>query len=219
MNSKEITTLEFWSLGSSQARPGLVYHIPAHCLQLSREGAVLRQALEALTGLYRLEQTEEMSKRIWKKIFTEAPSAECQRFQFCLCVICVSGWTNAWHGFSLPPQKGFFLQWIQILRCELMHTPSWDEAGHYHILIFSKVHRALQVCVPGRRWSRSHWTEFREVGLCSEWMLDSLLFGLNRNWGRGVSPVILQIFVLLHRTKELHTTSLRDEQFLLLITL
>lgn len=59
---KEITTLEFWSLGSSQARLGLVHHIPAHYLHLSRERGVFRQALEALRGLYRLKQTGKMPK-------------------------------------------------------------------------------------------------------------------------------------------------------------
>lgn len=92
-------------------------------LHLSRERGVLRRALEALRHLYRLEQTEKMSKKIWEKIFTEAPSAEWQKFQFCPCVICVSGWTNAWHGFSLLPQKGFFCSGYKfwgVNRCTLL---------------------------------------------------------------------------------------------------
>lgn len=57
----------------------------------------------------------------------------------------------------------------------------------------------------------------REAGLCSELMLHSLPFGLNRNQGSHL--LYCKSFVLLHRNKELHTTSLRDEQLLLLITL
>lgn len=52
------------SLGNTQARPGLQHHVPVGCLCLSRERGVLRQAPEAPRGLYRLEQIEEMAKKI-----------------------------------------------------------------------------------------------------------------------------------------------------------